>query len=201
MKLQAYTAELIGTGLLALTIFSTLLTPDLFVATPFAAATILFLMVSQLGGISGAHFNPAVTVALATVRKISLVDAAVYILAQVTGVFLAGLVVFGVFGQVPTPEAILSAPAAIAEVVGTFVLMFGILSVVYAVSPAGFQGFVISGSLLAGIMVAASFGGLAVLNPAIALGLGLTTPLYLLMPIVGSCVAVLIGHWLYKTDS
>ena len=53
----------------------------------------LGMLVSALGGTSGAHFNPAVTVTLAGLRKIRLADAAIYIVLQLAGAVAAALVV------------------------------------------------------------------------------------------------------------
>ena len=58
-------------------------------------AFVLALLVAALAGVSGAHFNPAVTVALVATRKFRGGDAAVYILMQLAGATLAALVAKG----------------------------------------------------------------------------------------------------------
>jgi glycerol uptake facilitator protein len=94
------------------------------------------------GGISGAHFNPAVTLGLASIDKFPWADVPSYLCAQLIGAFLGGVLVFihylphwavtedknaklGVFCTAP---AIRNYPANfISEFIGTFVLVFGIL--------------------------------------------------------------------------
>src|SRR5436189_497980 len=54
---------------------------------------VLFALIATLGGVSGGHFNPAVTFAAAVLRRIDPVDAVVYILAQLSGGVLGALLV------------------------------------------------------------------------------------------------------------
>jgi len=54
-------------------------------------AFVLFMLIQTLAVISGAHFNPAVTVALAAVRQIRVPEAAVYIVLQFAGGILGAL--------------------------------------------------------------------------------------------------------------
>src|SRR3954465_13629465 len=73
--LSAYAAELIGTMLLVLFIGSILSTATGLGVTDFAVigllhVFVLAMLVATLGGVSGAHFNPAVTIALATARRL-----------------------------------------------------------------------------------------------------------------------------------
>jgi MIP family channel proteins len=99
--LAAYIAELVGTLLLVFFITSAV---TLFVATGTQAqfgsdyaviglvhAFLLFALILIFGGVSGGHFNPAVTVAVAAVRRIDPIDAVIYILAQLSGAVLGAL--------------------------------------------------------------------------------------------------------------
>jgi glycerol uptake facilitator protein len=99
--LAAYIAELVGTFFLVFFITSVV---TLFVATGNQAqfgsdyavvglvhAFVLFGLIAIFGGVSGGHFNPAVTVAVAAVRRIDPIDALVYILAQLSGAVLGAL--------------------------------------------------------------------------------------------------------------
>ncbi len=103
--LAAYLAELIGTFLLVFFIASVVV---LFVATgnqaqfgsDFAVvglvhAFLLFGLIVMFGVVSGGHFNPAVTLAAAAIRRISVVDAVIYMLAQFSGAVLGALLVKG----------------------------------------------------------------------------------------------------------
>ena len=96
----AYAAEFVGTFLLVLFIGFILSSnnPAGLGFTDFAVigllhAFVLMMLVATLGGTSGAHFNPAISVTLAAVRRISWVDAAIYIFLQLLGAIAAALVV------------------------------------------------------------------------------------------------------------
>ena len=99
--LSAYLAELIGTFLLVFFITSVVV---LFVATGTQAqfgsdfavvglvhAFLLFGLIVMFGVVSGGHFNPAVTLAAAVLKRISPIDAAIYMLAQFSGGVLGAL--------------------------------------------------------------------------------------------------------------
>ena len=103
--LAAYIAELIGTFLLVFFIVSVVV---LFVATGSQAqfgsdfavvglvhAFLLFGLIVMFGVVSGGHFNPAVTLAAAVIRRIDPIDAVVYILAQLSGGVLGALLAKG----------------------------------------------------------------------------------------------------------
>jgi glycerol uptake facilitator protein len=189
----AYVAELIGTFLLVLFIGFILASNSPAEAgglgyTDFAVigllhAFVLMMLIASLGGVSGAHFNPAVTVTLAALRKISWGDAAVYILLQLAGAVLAALTVNLVltgaadatnFGAIAVNDRFVSGDgaAALAELIGTFALMWAIMGV--AVNPEAERSWapwVIGGTLGFAVMAIGPFTG-AGLNPARAFGPG-----------------------------
>ena len=103
--LSAYLAELIGTFLLVFFITSVV---TLYVSTGaqssfgsdyavvgFVQGLTLFGVICMFGATSGGHFNPAVTLAAATIRRISVIDAVIYILAQLSGAVLGALLTKG----------------------------------------------------------------------------------------------------------
>uniref|UniRef100_A0A1I7XNH4 Aquaporin n=1 Tax=Heterorhabditis bacteriophora TaxID=37862 RepID=A0A1I7XNH4_HETBA len=59
----------------------------------FAHGVTIFVLASAFGGISGAHINPAVTIGIATIGKISPIHALMYILSQLAGGFVGALLV------------------------------------------------------------------------------------------------------------
>src|SRR3954454_17147448 len=88
----AYAAELIGTFFLVLFICLIVILNSAkglgvtdWAVIGLVHAFILMVLVASLGGTSGAHFNPAVTVTLTALRKISPPDAAIYIILQLAG--------------------------------------------------------------------------------------------------------------------
>lgn len=104
----------------------------------FAVAIPAFIF----GGISGAHFNPALTISLASIGKFPWADVPAYIIAQMIGAILGACVVYLQYlphwaatedkatklGVFCTGPAIRNTPANfISEFIGTFILVFGIL--------------------------------------------------------------------------
>ena len=93
MKLRTFLAELVGTGFLAASIvgsgvMATNLTKDVGLQLLIVAVTTVFMlatMIQMLGPISGAHFNPAVTLVDLINKKIDIKTAVNYVLTQVIG--------------------------------------------------------------------------------------------------------------------
>ncbi len=197
LKAQQYFAELIGT--FALTFAVTLsLTTNLPLATPLIAGLTLGLFVYTIGDISGAHINPAVTLSMLGLGKIDVRDTIFYIIFQVLGAYLAML-----FAEYLIPGGLSgaglvfddTAPIALAEALGVFVLVFGISAVVFKKVNAGAAGLVVGGSLLLGILLTggASHG---VLNPAVAFGLGSRSLIYVLGPVIGGFLGAQVYAYL-----
>jgi MIP family channel proteins len=150
--LAAYLAELIGTLLLVFFVCSVVV---LFVSTGTQAqfgsdfaviglvhAFLLFGLIVMFGVVSGGHFNPAVTIAAAAIRRIAPLDAVIYILAQLSGGVLGALLAKGLlldegrathYGAAQV-SGILAGNFAgsIVEAVGTFCLVLVILAAVYS---------------------------------------------------------------------
>lgn len=97
-----------------------------------ATAAILFVLITALGRISGAHFNPAVTLVMALRRQISPLGLALYIPAQVAGCIFGALLAHAMFELplVQVSTAVRAGPAQmLSEGVATFALVFTILAV------------------------------------------------------------------------
>ena len=109
-------AELVGTflfllvGYLSIVAFGAAEAPALLVV-PFSFGLGLLGAIFIVGHISGAHFNPAVTVAMALDRRTSPVDAVAYVVAQVAGAVGAGLVILLLYSQ-DAVRAGITAPGA-----------------------------------------------------------------------------------------
>lgn len=190
-----YIAEFFGTfGLSLAVVLSLALNKPL--ATPFAAALTLGLFVYTIGPISGAHLNPAVTIGLLSIKKISSREAVKYIVAQ----FLGALAVFSIArfaAHLPSaPQEVDGVAIGAAEILGAFFFTFGIAAVVYEKVPASLSGLVIGGSLLLGIFMAASVSA-AILNPAVALGINSLSLVYAFAPIFGG----ILGFWAFTLIS
>ena len=140
------------------------------------AALALMVMIYAGGHISGAHYNPAVSLAVWIRGKMSVGEMLGYWMSQLAGSILAALIVANVFNIEGTSECIIPADGIIkglvAEVVGTFALAYVVLNVATAKGTAGnsFYGIAIAGTVLAMATVIGKFSGGAY-NPAVAVGL------------------------------
>lgn len=213
----AYAAELVGTFLLVLAICGTVSATagggELnLVAVALAHTFALAAIVYTIGGTSGAHVNPAVTVALWAVKKISGADALRYVVCQAIGAIAAALVVLLLFNDVGE-QVNYGAPAIndaviaggspwlglIGEALGAFILMWAVMGL--AVNPRGeaaLGGLGIGVALGVGVLI---FGGAtgASLNPARWLGPAIASGefadfwVYILAPLIGAVLAA-VGY-------
>jgi len=197
-NLTAYVAELIGTFGLSLVVILSLL-GKFPIPVPVAAALTLGLFVYSVGGFSGTHINPAVTIGLLSIKKISWEDAFGYLIAQFAGAALAMLIGKSMGIQnldLPGSSAII----AIAEAIGMFFFSFGIASVVYEKVSKEVSGLVVGGSLLLGIIISSSIGSAGILNPAVELAIGMFTPMYIFGAILGSIMGFNLYALLKKSE-
>lgn len=189
---RKYCAEFIGTFALTFTVLLSIGGTSASLTAVFAALTV-GLFVYTVGNISGTHLNPAVTLSLLSVKKISLHDAAAYIVVQVLGALLAMFLA----SQMPIAHIVVTAAdsmtVAFAEAIGAFVLVFGISPVVYGKVHSAASGLVIGGSLFLGLRLTDGLSN-GVLNPAVAIGIGSVSAVYLLAPVAGGLAAV----WCYR---
>lgn len=192
MRMKKYIAELIGTFALALAIVLSL-GLGMRIATPVVAGLVLGLFVYTIGPISGAHLNPAVTIAAFSLKRLNPKDTVGYLVAQFAGAGLA-LALGKVFLLAPLAMQVEGTSiVGLAEVIGAFVLAFGIAAVMYNKVSDQAAGLVIGGSLLLGATLAGTVGN-GLINPAVAVAVGSVNMLYILGPIVGA----IIGMWVYK---
>jgi MIP family channel proteins len=228
----AYIAELLGTfGL----VFFVTMVVSLYITVPAAGqpqpfidwtaiglvhAFVLFMLIQTLGVISGAHFNPAVTIALATIRQIRPPEAVIYILFQCVGAILGALLTKALisdegagvhYGAVAVSDRLGHGIflGAVTEAVGTFFLIWAIVGV--AVNPAGLKdwaGLAIGCTLGLLVMIFGPLTG-AGLNPARALGpaivghffdgIGHFAWVYAVAPVVGAVAAALLYTYVFTT--
>jgi aquaporin Z len=192
---QKLIAEAFGTFTLALAVLTSLhMGADGIIPTPVVAALTLALFVYTIGPKSGCHINPAVTLGLWSLNKVKTNEAIKYIVAQIIGGFLAFALATAILGAKKlgvTPESV---PDFLAEALGAIIFGFGIAAVVHGKVKDDIIGLVIGGSLLLGIILAAGFGSMGILNPAVALALGAINFSYML----GSIVGMMLGMNLYR---
>lgn len=192
---KKYIAEGVGTFALSFSVLAGVaFAGTLPVAVPVLAALTLGLFVYTIGAISGCHINPAVTLGLLSIKKITLKDAGLYIAAQLLGAVLA-LLLAQVFALThPADTVTFDVKTFLAEMLGASFFTFGIASVVYGKVHESVSGLVIGGSLLLGVLVSSLSGALGILNPAVALALSSLSIVYIFAPIIGA----VLGFWAYR---
>jgi aquaporin Z len=170
--MNKYIAEFIGTFFLVLTVGCTIIPGAAGVIAPLAIGAALMVMVFATGHISGAHLNPAVTLAVFLRGKYPAQDVIPYWIAQLAAGVVAALVAVFLCGKSGTPMEITSVPAAfVAEFLFTFALAFVVLNVATGTAINSFYGLAIGMTVMVGAFAVGSISGGA-FNPAVAVGLG-----------------------------
>jgi glycerol uptake facilitator protein len=221
----AFIAEFVGTTLLvffitaAVSLFVTQASPQN--PAPFIDWSViglvhiflLFVLIQTLAVVSGAHFNPAITVAMTALKQIKPQDAGIYILAQLSGGVAGALLTKGLLEDegkaVHYGATIVNArldgqifPGMVAEALGTFFLMWAVVGV--AANPRAFKewaALAIGAALGVAVMVLGPLTG-GGFNPARAFGPALVAHefdgagkfllVYVLAPIIGAVVAAVL---------
>jgi aquaporin NIP len=162
---------------------------------------IVMAMIYAFGETSGAHFNPAVTIAFAFAKKFSWKEVPKYIIAQVLGAFAASLVLWYLFptsetlgATIPTVDV---GRAFILELLLTFFLMVVIINVSTGSKEMGIVAGIAVGAV---VLLEAMFAGPitnASMNPARSIAPNIVSGniaglwLYIAAPILGALLAVL----------
>ncbi len=170
--MNRYVTELIGTFFLVFTIGMVVVAGT--AAAPLAIGSALMVMVYMGGHISGAHYNPAVTVGVYLRGAMEKADILPYIAAQLLGAWLAAGAVQLITGQTfaPAPGAEFGAvEALLAEILFTFALVLVILNVATAKATEGnsYYGLAIGFTVMAGAFAVGGVSGGA-FNPAVGTG-------------------------------
>jgi glycerol uptake facilitator protein len=189
------------------------------VGVALAHAFALALAVWIFGSVSGAHVNPAVSVALALKGRLSWLDTGLYVAAQLVGAVVAALLLWATFGNAGADaglgathvgEGFSVIGALIAEIIGTFLLVSAVYNLaVRERVPVGFAGLGIGIALGAAILAIGPVSG-ASLNPARTFGPELVLSfagdpdwanfwIYLLGPVVGAVLAVYASEFFSPT--
>ncbi len=222
-KWEAYGAELIGTfalvfvGSMAVTLYAGVGNLGML-SVAFAHGLILMVMVYAIGSISGCHINPAVTIGVWVAKKISAFDSIMYIVFQLIGAALAGVVHAAIYSTttpqtfgVPTVATYLpfsassfSEPSGLAlEAILTFFLVFVIFgTALNPKSTPGFAGLAIGMTLTIGLIIGGPLTGGA-LNPARWFGVAVAINdlgewwVYTFGPIIGGIAAAAVYNFFF----
>lgn len=171
---------------------------------------IVMVMIYALGNISGAHLNPAVTIAFTLAKKFEVKQVAPYIISQLIGAFLASLVLKYLFhtneflgATIPTGTALQS---FVLEFILTFFLMLVIINVATGSKEQGmFAGLAIGSTVLLEAMFAGPICG-ASMNPARSLAPAIVSGhtehlwVYISATILGAALAIPTWKFLNQKD-
>jgi MIP family channel proteins len=181
-----------------------------YLVIPFVAATIglaLALAVSATMGISGGHLNPAVTVGLLVAKKISKIDASLYIIVQILGAIIGASLLFVLFpasvgnavywGATTLGSGVGILQAIAVEAILTFFLVLAVFGTAVDERAPKIGGFGIGLTVALDIMVGGAVSG-ASMNPARSIGPAIVSMhfaawyVYFIGPILGAIIAALI---------
>ena len=213
--LKEYLAEFIGTFALILigggaVVANTLTSGGVgLVGIALAHGLTIMAMVYLFAQVSGAHFNPAVTVALAVDNRLPKIKAVAYILCQLAGASVAAFCLSILFSSA-TPQQLFGFPP-VADILAGIrfeaLMAFLLVLTVYGVAinkkaPAGFAGIVIGSVIVLDIFFGGTQTGAAInparfFGPALVNGVNPFSPIYWIGPIVGALVGGLVGKFLF----
>jgi aquaporin Z len=204
MPAAKYIVEFIGAFFLVFTIGMTVMEPGSAGAmAPLAIGSVLMVMIYAGGHVSGAHYNPAVTIAVCMRGKCSPADFVPYVIAQCVAAAAAGaLVLFLKTGETVAASAPAALPALLAEFLFTFALCYVVLNTATAKATAGNSnyGLAIGFTVLAGAYAVGPVSGGA-FNPAVVVGLvvmGLVNVADVWMHLVGEVAGAIVAALAFK---
>lgn len=205
-------AEALGTGLLVATvvgsgIMADRLTDDVALAllgNTLPTGAILVVLITILGPISGAHFNPAVTLVFALRREIEANAAAAYVAAQVLG-GIAGTLLAHTMFELPLLQAAQTIRTGSGQWTAEAVAAFGLVLTILA----GLRFRPDSVPWLVGLYITAAYwftASTSFANPAVAIARALTdtfagirpidVPAFIAAQLVGAILAMAVAGWL-----
>jgi glycerol uptake facilitator-like aquaporin len=216
-RVRRLAAETIGTAILVATvvgsgIMAQRLTGDIALAllgNTVATGAILVVLIGIFGPLSGAHFNPAVTLVMALRRQLAPSDAVLYMIVQIAGAML-GTVVAHLMFDLPLVSAYADprngASQWLSEAVATFGLLLTILlSLKQPVEQI---------ALRVGLYITAAYwftASTSYANPAVTIGRALTSsfsgigpadvPGFIIAQIIGALLALAVAAWLLRPAS
>lgn len=188
-KIAMVVAEFLGTAILAAVFLavskSNVGIPyfvSLLAGLTIAAGTLMF------GAVSGAHFNPIVTIGLWTTRRIKTLPALAYLAAQFVGGMVAYILYTYFVNNTLENVGEYDSRVLVAEAVGALIFSMGWAATVYHKMEGGKAAFVVGAAFTVGIIVA-SIASAGLLNPAVALGMhSWVWGTYVLGPVLGGVI-------------
>lgn len=189
-------AEAIGTFSLTFILLLAANITDFPIPIPVLVGIVVAMYVYAIGNISGCHINPAVTIGVAAIKKITYQEAARYIIAQCIGAILAFVLLKSLDVQVVGLNWMGLKTVMMGEIMGTMFLSFGIAATIFSKMSDSVKGLLIGAAVFLGALVASMIGAPGFLNPAVALGANSLAPSTIFGPIIGSIVGMKLYQFL-----
>jgi aquaporin Z len=177
----------------------------------FTFGLIVMVMIYALGPISGAHFNPAVTIAFTVAKRFPAKQILPFILSQATGAFLASLTLRYLFPANEFLGATMPAGSEMQSFIFEFILTFFLMLVIIHVATGSkeqgmFAGLAIGSTVLleamfAGPICGASMNPIRSISPAIVSGHLEHLWLYIAAPIAGAVFAIFTWNGLKSKEA
>ncbi len=207
-KVATLVAEFLGTGILTLVFLSvqrSSIGVPYFIA--IAAGAAVAVATFYFANISGAQLNPAVTIALMSARRLSVLIGAVTVIAQMLGGWAAyGIYHYFVSSTLNSIGGHFSARVLLAEAVGALIIGLAYGAAYYRRLEGTNRALLVGGSYTLAIIVAAAVG-IGIVNPAVAVGVrafafagSMGWGTYLLGPILGAVIGLNL-YWLLFSPS
>jgi len=176
-------------------------------ANTLATGAILFVLITFLGPISGAHMNPAVSLVAASRRELAWPDAAAYIIVQLVFGILGAWAAHVMFG-LSTLQLSVKARTGLGQWTGEFIATFGLILTI--LGTVRFQRDWVPATVAFYIAAAYWFtSSTSFANPAITVARSLTNtfagiaphdvPLFILAQLLGATCAAVLAKWLFDT--
>lgn len=211
-----YISEFIGTYFLVLTVGCNVLTGS--VGAALSIGMMLMVMVYALGSVSGAHFNPAVTLSILCSARglITMQDSVLYIVFQLLGGVSAGFTYFFLFGNSfmlqPVGKYTMYSATCV-EIVYSMALCYVVLNVATTHKQDGnnYFGLAIGFTVVSAALAIGGISGCS-LNPAVTFGTMMANTfetgseglqyfgLYFFSPLAGSLLACLFFYLVQRSD-
>lgn len=212
--MKKYIAEMIGTAVLVLMGCGSAVIAGEgigLMGISFAFGLSVVAMAYAIGGISGCHINPAITLAMWINKKISGKDAGMYMIFQVIGAFIGSTLLWVISGDCePAGANAISSnytlvQGIVAEVVFTFLFLMVVFGATSDKAPAGFGGLAIGLSLVLIHLVCIPITGTSVnparsIAPAVFQGGDALCQLwvFIVAPFVGAAIAAVTWKGLFE---
>lgn len=174
-----------------------------------ATGAILVVLISVLGPVSGAHFNPAVSFAFALRRTIAPLIALLYVVWQIIG-GLCGTVLAHLMFEEPIFQISVNLRSGPAQYASEFIATFGLLAVIFG----GIRFTQTAIPWLVGLYITAAYwftASTSFANPAVTIARTFTNsfsgiaptdmPFFILAQLVGAAAASLICGWLFAEQN